>query len=283
MKQKIFVGSLLIAAGIVILLFNLGLVAFSSAVTAYWPIGLVLIGISLMYKQKALAGLLAIATIIFAVAHGLGSIDLSTDTREYVQKLDPGEVTGMDLELSYGAGSIAVGKGTPLNLVKNTVVTGDRDEPFLESDIYGAEADVRISRHGETFWIHQKDSWDVELSPEPSINLDMDYGAADADIDLSGLKVDSLSIETGASSTVLRFGRYPTSAEIDLGAGSMALEFPEGYPARIIIDSGLSSINFDGFTKSGDVYKNEYYKEGEPAIEIMVDAGASSLEGDYYG
>jgi hypothetical protein len=54
----------------------------------------------------------------------------------------------------------------------------------------------------------------VALSPAVDLALDLSLGAADADLDLGGLRVSELNLVTGASRTVVRFSQ-PNAARCD--------------------------------------------------------------------
>jgi hypothetical protein len=54
----------------------------------------------------------------------------------------------------------------------------------------------------------------VALSPAVDLALDLSLGAADADLDLGGLRVNELNLKTGASRTVVRFSQ-PNAARCD--------------------------------------------------------------------
>src|SRR5262249_47503738 len=81
----------------------------------------------------------------------------------------------------------------------------------------------------------------IDLSPDtPISNLRVESGAADAHIDLSGLKVNNLDMALGAAATDVRLPDSGiTSAHVSGGASSIKIEVPPGVAARIHHKGGL--------------------------------------------
>jgi len=283
--SKIFFGSMLIIIGLLFFLKNLGVLTFPtiSGFATFWPVGLILVGIALILKRKWIASGIIFITIVLGILHLVQSVDFVGESREVIQTV-PSDfgVEEVTLNLAYGAGDVTIQKGSANFLMKNTAQTADSQDPEVDYDRQGNKASISVERHGSNVWHHQNDEWDIELSEEVLYVLDMDYGAADIEVDLRGLQVDELSVETGASNTEITFDKYPTSVTFDMGASNVDLNFPKDYPVIVRTETGLTSIDLEGFKKESSVYRNEYYKEGKPAIEIEINAGASSIEGDTY-
>jgi len=114
-------------------------------------------------------------------------------------------------------------------------------------------------------------------------DLDIDFGAAELDVDLRGLLVRSLDIDTGASDSHIIFGSYPTSVEINTGASSVEFEFPSNMHVIFDYDGGASSIDLDGFYKEDSIwYSDGFDNSSLDVISINIDAGASSIDGSFY-
>ena len=124
--------------------------------------------------------------------------------------------------------------------------------------------------------------WEVLVRPGIPVTLDLDGGASAYILDLSGLRVVSFDLSTGATSVELT---APASAghvdgTIQGGAASYQVTIPEGVAARIDVDSGLSSVEIDEdrFPKTGDVHQSANYDSAENRINLTISAGVSSIE-----
>jgi len=91
---------------------------------------------------------------------------------------------------------------------------------------------------------------EVELSRATPLDLTLDLGAVEADLDLTGLKVSRLHVESGASDGKLRFdslNRTPMSVlQVSLGAASFRGDRLANANARDIrVDAGVGNVELD--------------------------------------
>lgn len=142
---------------------------------------------------------------------------------------------------------------------------------------------VNIERvGGAAFGRVPKDTWDVELSPETNFDMNLDYGAAEMNLDLENIKVNRLEIDSGAATTNLKFGSYPTRATMKTGASTVNMKFPKDIGVMVEVEGGAVSSNFNDFIKKDKTYYSENYDEREDNIEVSINAGASSIKGEFY-
>jgi hypothetical protein len=90
----------------------------------------------------------------------------------------------------------------------------------------------------------------VELSPRVDLALDLAFGATEADIELGGLRVSQLKLETGASRTTLRFSRPNgircTEAEISSGAAEVVLAgLANSRCDQVRVEGGMGRVTLD--------------------------------------
>jgi hypothetical protein len=100
-------------------------------------------------------------------------------------------------------------------------VSYDPREGRLEIDLDGRrERDVHVKDLEDT-----RQRLDLALSPEVPLHLDLTFGAVQAEVELGGLTLQSASLETGASETVVRFSEPNRAACDDLTMQVGAAEF----------------------------------------------------------
>ena len=114
--------------------------------------------------------------------------------------------------------------------------------------------------------------WDIKL----------DAGALESDMDLSQVKVKSLSLDGGAGSFKVVLGnKYPsTEVEIDTGASEIEFYVPKDSGVKLNIDGLVSSKDFTdiAFEKKGGHYYTPNYDEAVNKIEIKIDMGVGALK-----
>ncbi len=135
----------------------------------------------------------------------------------------------VDLDIGFGAGELTVQPGSEGLLSGQAVYNVSQLEPVL------TETGTRVSlTTGElnidSFPVNVdrdlRNEWHLELGGSP-MNLDMDIGAANANLDLGGLALENLTIDVGAADFTLDVSE-PTTVEMDRfnlssGASSVTL------------------------------------------------------------
>lgn len=289
-KSHRFFGVLLISLGIIFGLHSLGLFNLSiwSYFSTFWPIGLIIAGIAFLFRVRWLGWTVIIITAVLGIFYLTSSVE-SGELRTVEQSIESQEgVDIVELSLEYGAGDLSIlssGEDNSSNIVVNRIKTYDTFDPNFSYKTKNNILDVEIDRrpiNGIRFWEFHDDEWNIELSPDYVYVLDFGFGASDMEVDLSGLRVDELSLEYGASDLSVKFGDYPTKAEFDFGASDLSLSFPKGSSVRIEFDGGITSTNFKDFSNKGDgVYESPEFDESE-YIDVKIDAGASDIESSFY-
>jgi hypothetical protein len=106
---------------------------------------------------------------------------------------------------------------------------------------------------------------ELALSPAVPLTLDLEFGAAQAEIDFGGLSVASAHIKTGASGSAVRFSEPNRIAcgnlEIAVGAADFLIEqLGNARCARIEAAGGVGTVTFDftgewpqGFTSNAEI------------------------------
>jgi len=164
--------------------------------------------------------------------------------------------TRLRARVEYAAGNLRLVPGRPNELYRmDASYDPDRYLPVSDFDTQSGSVllglkpagtgGVRVVSRGQLSQIAT-----VALSPAVDLALDLSLGAANADIELGGLRVATLNMKTGASRTVLRFSQ-PNAGRCDLatisaGAADLSilglgnsrcdeLEF-EGGVGRVLLD-----------------------------------------------
>ncbi len=177
----------------------------------------------------------------------------------------------LDVNVRYGAGRFSVGPAEA-GLLYHMQMEYDEDvfEPLAEyrgsSLLIGTETVGRRFRFGD----YKSGEMELALLTEVPMDLNMDFGAVRADIDLGGIPLTRLEIETGASQTVMDISE-PNSetmsrASMDVGAAEFIVRNLGNLNTRVIyIDAGIGEIDL-GFTG-----------EWRQDARVSVDMGLGSL------
>jgi hypothetical protein len=117
----------------------------------------------------------------------------------------------------------------------------------------------------------------VRLNTAPLWDLYFEFGAGEADFDLSPYRVRSLNLQTGVASAQIRLGnRAPeTTVNVESGVAEVEFEVPRGVGCRIETDGALNVKEFDedDFVRVGNAYETPGYAQATQKINIRFDGG----------
>jgi hypothetical protein len=181
--------------------------------------------------------------------------------------LAPGAAPGSLLQGSFSGGVSARTKKTADALDVALRFPAGRLPPFFAPWHWGAGARI---------------AWDVRLSDEVPLELKLETGASETDLDLGSLQVTSLRLNTGASSTVVKLPERAgvTVVDADAGAASIVFHVPEDVAGRIRVRGALAGVEIDSerFPRQGEVYQSPGYEDADNRVEIEIDIGAGSVK-----
>ena len=177
----------------------------------------------------------------------------------------------LNVNVRYGAGRFSVGPAEA-GILYHMQIEYDEDvfEPLAEyrgsSLLIGTETVGRRFR----FKDHESGEMDLALSTEVAMDLNMDFGAVKADIDLGGIPLTRLEIETGASQTLIDISEpnpeVMSRAGMDVGAADFTVRNLGNLNTDLIdIDAGVGEIEL--------VFTGEWRQDAR----VSVDMGLGSL------
>lgn len=258
-KSSIFWGTVVILAGVLLLLNTLGLLSLS-VWKIFWPAFLVILGIWFilgprLHKRNELSQ-----------EHLAVPIENTTDA---------------EVIFKHGAGFLSVEAGSDSSVLLEGDFSGGVEQRTL---INSGQAKVQLSAVAENFIPFGSSeglSWVVKLNPAVNYRLIFKTGANQSTINLSDLLMQEVTLETGASKTELILPAHAgmTRVEVKAGAAEINISVPVGVAGHIRVESGLAGINIDAnrFPAMGGVYETPGYATAENKVDIYVSTGFATL------
>jgi len=305
--RHVFWAFILIAIGILFMLNNFGVLEFGfRTLWSLWPLILILWGISILpikdgIKIAALAVVLALTVIFFNRISERSSWfhfhnfrgfsdkdweddeDTTTTYNYQPQNLSVpfDSLTGRgELRLDAAAGNFDLQGITSDFLTFNK--TGDIGNYSLTTTSEGNKKKINLSmeKSGIRHSVNEN-KVEIKLNDKPSWNLDFDIGAAEILMDLRDYKIDTTTIDAGASSIDIKIGdKSPlTVMTFNAGASSIKVEIPKESGCQIKSESFMISKEFEGFTKKGEgIYQTANFSTGKNKIYLTVKTAISKIE-----
>lgn len=186
------------------------------------------------------------------------------------------------IELSHGAGNLNVAAGTGMTgLVEGEFGGGLRQAVTRRDDLLNVELKMRVEPVTVLNWSPGGYDWNVRLNPDVPLQLECETGASRSTLDLYGLKVTELKLETNASTTdvVLPANAGFTQVSIEAGAARVDVRVPGGVAARIRTSAGLASIAVDTarFPGGDKLYQSPDYATAANKVDIEVETGLGTV------
>ena len=154
--------------------------------------------------------------------------------------------------LEYAAGALRVAPGRPNELYRmDLAFDGARFAPISDYDASRNAVALGL-RRGGTGGVRVVSREQLQQSANVAFSpgAELDLGAADADLELGGLRLASLDFQTGASRSVVRFSRPNAtrcrSAELTSGAAELSVVgLGNSRCDRIVVEGGVGSVTLD--------------------------------------
>ena len=297
------VGSLLwpiilIGVGVVWLLGNLGILTGANIAVLFqlWPLFLIVIGVDILIRHNnpRLRPLLGLGTVIvligaalFGPVLGLGG-DQTVETRTYDIPLSDSEAADVRIDAQSAPLQLAALDDSN-DLAQIQIVDSGRISMDYDP---GSTASVNVSRQVLGFDLFAgpntpSRSWDFHLNNRVPITLVLDLSSGEAQLDLSQLQLDQLTVDGGSGPVALALpgGAYNFESDhssgdwvvdlpgdgdfqwiiSDLGSGDLTIQVPAGLGVRIDIQddaSGRLSIPTDWTQLDGDDDEGEWGSAG---------------------
>lgn len=229
-------------------------------------------------KKKIVLGLIIAANLTWVT--GCSSIVWGNEENSKIQ-IEKDKAKQLDIHLNNGIGNLNVSGGAK-----------DWVEGEIEYNIDDLKPKYKYERTGNTgkFKIKQsksslsgikignvKSTWDLQLTNDVPINLEVDTGASETNLDLQGLQLSNLDINAGVGDiTVDLSGDWQESFNVDLemGVGRSTIILPKDVGVKVKASKGVGSSNFKGFISEGNgVYVNEAFEDADVKIIVNTELG----------
>jgi hypothetical protein len=257
-----------------------------------WPLILIVIGLELM-NRRVLQGPrrdLATALIVLLAAGGaVAYVAVRGPVSDTTQTMDTSDAVG-----SLNQATLVVDAG-----VATMTVEGSNS---LGSDLYrahieyaGTKPTISLDRSTGNLRIFKNDDFaffasrrfvlDLQLNSAVAWNVSANTGSTNDTLNLSAVKVGSITLNAGASRTDITLGK-PTGivrVSVDGGAITLHLHRPSGSQAFVHVSGGAVNLNADGRQLRGvgdETWQSAGYDGSADAYQVEISGGASTVTMD---
>ncbi|MFA6522038.1 MAG: DUF5668 domain-containing protein [Patescibacteria group bacterium] len=287
----IFLGIIILFIGFGLLGKNLGIIPdFSVNIFELWPILIIVAGLSLLSGKGRLwilfGTLVMIVCLCIVAVFGFFASNENDVVLTSPFSIERGtSVQNGQLTVHHGMGN--------LNLIGDPFAFIDGE---LRSSMSRITSDSRIGANGTQYvevgmdgengfvWGNMQNDMDLRVSDTLPMDLVIESGASNMNLDFRTMLIRSLDLKTGASGVNLQFGNFVDGAQlgVEAGASSVEIYFPTDVGVEMRLDAGLTSKNLHNFHEVSDgVYQSDNYDRVNTHVTLDLTLGAADLTIDW--
>ena len=206
------------------------------------------------------------------------------ETREMRESrsVEAGEVESVRAQVEMGAGELRIRGGAQKLL-----------EADFEYNVPGWKPEVRYNRSLSRGYltVRQPSSvfrvggrryqWDLRFNNKTPLDLRVNLGAGQSDLNLAGLVLNALEVHMGVGTLKLDLDgtwRKDFHARISGGVGSAEVRLPRDVGVRVSAHGGLGGIHTRGLRRSSGYYVNDAYGRSDVTLRINISGGIGQIE-----
>jgi hypothetical protein len=308
--DKLFWGLIFVFVGTIFLLENFDIIDFSwRYIWHFWPLLLIITGVNIVFansKSKSGAIIIGVITLLalsFLTFKGLEQ--RTSESRRWSWNWDSDEdeeETDKDSSnfSTYSEDYSSNYKEATLNVygAASTFEIETGADKLFESEIKETsnryflkktETDSSVvlefrTKNENTNFNFKNDEYSkvrMKINDNPIWDINLKMGAGKIDFDFSKNKVKNVSLKGGAAEFNVKLGDLYNDVDLtaETGVAEIKIAIPKNSGCKIKTQTGLSSKDFQGFTKNSDgTYETENFKTSPNKITISLKGGLSDFE-----
>jgi hypothetical protein len=230
--------------------------------------------------------LLAVAAAALLGAGALTSCAFSSRLRTEAINRPLADVDRASVSIEAGVAELTLGAlGGPGVLIEGTADVPERSSLETQYRVSGGTAFVSYREEDDrgTFVIpvaKGSPHWDLALTREVPLDLDVETGVGEARLELSSLRVEKLELTAGVGKTEVTLpARGLVVARIESGIGSVHVNVPAGMEVRVRSETGLGHLDMRGRALEGSDgdFRTAGYDDAANRVDLEVKSGIGSV------
>jgi len=284
-------GILLLFLGVVFLLQTFDVLAWGLWATLwrFWPVLIIIIGLGILLHRYNLwlvsLLILAILGACLGIAIWQYGASPAAGIKSYSEPL--GDIERAQIEVDFAAGDIIIGSlppGSP-NFVEADSEVRNRDGS-MNVDFHQQDGKGRLylstERVNRRFWGEVGVRWEVKLTRNIPLIINIKSAVSNMELSLSQLKVTELRLDIDAGNCKLTMpsSTGTTHAYIKADVANIEVTIPDGVAAKIQVDIDLSAFDVDEsrFPKQGDYYISDHFNTAQNRIYLEIDSDVGRVQ-----
>jgi N-terminal domain of toast_rack, DUF2154 len=266
----------------------------------YWPLILIFLGLGRIWDNTRQSGApgsyssgLTIAVLAFVVVIALllwrghsfrrTHVDYSRASEHTTRTIEAGGAKSVRATVEMSAGKLTVGDDT-VNFLDAAFDAPDNARPKVEYQHGGDTGVLKISEEDSgprvIFPKNQDSYWNLRFGGGVPLELKIDMGAGQGNLNLRGMPVTKLELNIGAgqvNADLTGERKEDLYADIEGGVGEAQIRLPRDVGVVVQASGGIGSLDTHGLKHDGDRYVNDAYGKPGPTIHLKVEGGIGHI------
>ena len=219
--------------------------------------------------------------------------------------IERGDVDRVNATIRMAAGSLSVEGGADDLLDADFKYNVPDWKPEVRYDVTDSVGRLDI-RHADSDALPIRDKarneWDFQFNNDVPIDLRIEIGAGDHDLDLEDIILTDLDVKLGAGDMDLSLGgnaglervdldvgagdvkidlagtwEQDASVDIQGGIGKTTIYLPQNTGVRLSVTQGIGDLDISGLSREGGVWVNDDYGNSDVNLDIDIQAGIGEI------
>ena len=258
--RSVFWPILLIGIGALWLLNNLNLLPGWSwgSIWRLWPVFLIAIGLDLLIARRSpiLGAIVAVATIglVVVLVQAGTTLGITSNpdviTEQFSEELGTANSARIELDFSVGPTSVESLVGSNDLIQAEITHLGEVEFSSSGTSRKTIQLDTKeLSFNSGWFdFVNERElRWEIGISPDIPVEVDIKGGVGEADLDLSQLDLTGLNLDVGVGKIAIYLPATADAyeARISGSVGETYIEIAEGADIRLNVDGGVGEVTIN--------------------------------------
>jgi hypothetical protein len=215
-----------------------------------------------------------LVAVLFLLSTGCISIGRDAGpTSTSNEEIDAGSAEVVRADIHMGSGDLHLTGGAPKLLSGSFRYSDTVGRPIVHYDVTSSRGHLTVDSPNSSSIRNKVNDWTLHMGSRVPLDMNVNLGGGDADLDLSTLPLQSLEVHLGVGDLKLNVaGKYPkdVTMQVNGGTGDLRVRLPKDMGVVVNASIGVGDVSANGLTKRDGKYYNAAYAEGKPAIRMDV-------------
>jgi hypothetical protein len=209
-------------------------------------------------------------------------VETAGPTQHDFKSIDLDASESLRVNLKMGAGTLRVEGGSQKLMRADFSYNVRSWKPYVRYHSTAGHGDLTIEQpgSGHSHFGHNRYEWDVRLTRDVPVDLRVNFGAGEANLNVGSPALKSVDVEMGVGRLDLDLRGQPKQSydvRIRGGVGEATVRVPRDVGVSAEAEGGIGEIRVSGLRREGRRYFNAAYDHAKVNIHLDVRGGIGAI------